>query len=159
MGRRTWNYSVGIKVTKYKEYLKMMLGTHLGFLVFLLVYAFIENCVGWMMGTYHSETIPPYNMSGLLLMALDVFMAYLIGFFEEFSFSLYVSSSWKNMITSILLSAGSLVLMYMFAIESYRLLEYMFGREVSQRRICCWQCQRAWKKYPEVSVYGLLGKL
>lgn len=93
MGRRTWNYSVGIKVTKYKEYLKMMLGTHLGFLVFLLVYAFIENCVGWMMGTYHSETIPSYNMSGLLLMALDVFMAYFIGFFEEFSFSLYVSKS------------------------------------------------------------------
>lgn len=43
MGRRTWNYSVTINNTKYKQYLQMMITMHLGFLVFLLVYAFIEK--------------------------------------------------------------------------------------------------------------------
>lgn len=130
MGRRTWNYSVTIRCTRYKQYLQMMLTMHLGFLAFLLAYAFIDNCVGWIMGSNYTMELPPYNMSGLLLMAMDLFMAYFIGFFEELCFSLYVDSSWKNIMISILIAVGNLIFLYIFVLEGYRLQEYFFGIEL-----------------------------
>ena len=130
MGRRTWNYSVTINNTKYKQYLQMMITMHLGFLVFLLVYAFIENYVGWMMGRNYIMEMPPYNMSGLLLIAMDLFMAYFIGLFEELCFSLYVNSSWKSIVINILISVGNLIFLYIFVLEGYRLQEHFYGIEL-----------------------------
>lgn len=54
-------------------------------------------------------------------------MAYFIGFFEELCFSLYVDSSWKNIIISILIAIGSLIFLYIFVLEGYRLLECFYG--------------------------------
>lgn len=130
MGKQTWNYLEVIKDTKYKGYLTIMLGTHIGFLVFLIVYAFIENHISWMMGADYRLIVPPYNMSGLLIIALDLFMTYCIGFFEAMCFSLYVSSSWKAMITNVVVSAGSFILLYVFMLENYRLIEYIYGIEL-----------------------------
>ena len=72
--------SGGLKIQE-KNYMDFFGVFHGGFVLFLVLYSLIESLIGLGMGMLPEVTFP-HNMSGLLVTAMDVFMAYAIGFAE-----------------------------------------------------------------------------
>ncbi len=109
---------------KFIEYLLVF---HWGFLLFLAFYAFVEDIVGWLMGTV-SVKAQPYNMSGLLIMCMEIFMIFIIGIFEGICFSSFEKQKWNDMSWYWISCFFVLWISYFTAIEAYRIWETIFKR-------------------------------
>ena len=110
--------SGGFKIQE-KNYMDFFRVFHGGFVLFLVLYSLIESLIGLGMGML-PEATSPYNMSGLLVTAMDVFMAYIIGFMEGV-FLLYVAQKGTCIIRIYIRCFISLLFIYTLGCELIRL--------------------------------------
>ncbi|MDO4272117.1 MAG: hypothetical protein Q4D16_00475 [Eubacteriales bacterium] len=105
--------------TEEKNYMDFFRVIHGGFVLFLVLYSFIESLISLRMGML-PEITSPYNMSGLLVTAMDVFMAYVIGFMEGV-FLLYAAQKGKRIMRIYIRCFISLLIIYSLGCELFRL--------------------------------------
>lgn len=117
---------IPIEEVRRSEYKKIVIGSHLGFLLFLILYAFVEDTAEWLMGNPGAMRFP-YNMSGLIFDALGLFMASFAGAFEGLCFSLYVNRKWKASVINGLELSGTFFLAYFIALELFRSIGVQYG--------------------------------
>ncbi len=113
--------------TKALNFTEYVLIFHWGFLLFLIFYAFIEDIVGWLMGT-ESLKAQPYNMSGLLIMCMEIFMIFIIGIFEGVCVISFEKQKWNDMCWYWIICFFVLWFSYFTIMETYRIWESVFKR-------------------------------
>ena len=65
---------------------------HIGFFIFLLMYAFINNTVDDLM-KFEGIAGESYKISTLLIFSMEIFLAYFLGFFQGICYASYVEKS------------------------------------------------------------------
>lgn len=109
------------------NYIKVVIGWHIGFLLFILLYTAIGILMEELMGTatFQKEF---YSMSGLLIVMIDVFGAYFVGFFEGLCFVFFIQQKWKGIILNCLTCFVSLLIIYVLLLQVYCFLCYVSER-------------------------------